>query len=287
MRLPFAVYTATEGYGWSAGRSHDRATLERMRRAVGKTPDFDYGAPGCCGAVNEGDMVAVYRFMRAEKWDSKGRNASYLALSFFPRLQARDIDIARLLELEAFRVSMREPPEWLEYEGPGADASGFDPETEECSVAALELACAGSVFMKPFEGQLILRRDEGAASCRVTYRRSQPMLNEPAPPPAAHDVLRETEAYATSATPAPARCGSRVFARTVLVAAALALFFGGVYWRAKRCGKSVAIVAPVCENAGRGERCGDDYLWLFDADGHWQGVTGCLMPLEGKDGRHD
>ncbi len=282
MRLPFAVYTATEGYGWSAGRSHDRATLERMRRAVGKTPDFDYGAPGCCGAVNEGDMVAVYRFMRAEKWDSKGRNAAYLALSFFPRASAKDVDVERLLALEPFRVPMREPPEWLEYEGPGASASGFDPETEESSGAALDLACAGSVFMKPFAGQLIVRRDEGAVSCRVTYRRSQPMLNELATPPAAHDVLREAEAYGTSAEPAPARRGSRVFARAVLAAVALALFFVGVYWRAKRCGKSDAVVAPVCEHAGLGARCGDDYMWLFDADGHWQGVTGCMFPLEGK-----
>ncbi|MDD4737448.1 MAG: hypothetical protein PHP44_15225, partial [Kiritimatiellae bacterium] len=195
---------------------------------------------------------------------------------------AKDVDVERLLALEPFRVPMREPPEWLEYEGPGASASGFDPESEECSRAALELACAGSVFIIPFAGQLIVRRDEGAVSCRVTYRRSQPMLNELATPPAAHDVLREAEAYGTSAEPAPARRGSRVFARAVLAAVALALFFVGVYWRAKRCGKSDAIVAPVCENAGRGERCGDDYLWLFDADGHWQGVTGCMFPLEGK-----
>jgi hypothetical protein len=287
MRLPFAVYTAYDGYGWAAGLTHGRATLERLRRAVGKTPDFDYGAPPCCGTVSDGDTVAVYRFMRAERWDSKGRNATYLALSYFPRASAKDVDVERLLAFEPFRVPLREPPEWLEYDGPGADASGFDPETEESSGAALDLSCVGSVFMKPFAGQLLVRRDEGAASCRVTYRRLQPVLNEPAPPPATNVVLRETEEYATSATPAPARRGLRVFAHAVLVAAALALFVGGVYWRATRCGTSGAIVAPVCENTGRGGRCGDDYLWLFDADGHWQGLTGCLMPLEGKDGRDD
>ena len=280
MRLPFAVYTATEGYGWAAGRSHDRATLERMRRAVGKTPEFDYGAPGCCGVVNEGEMVAVCRFMRAEKWDSKGRNAAYLALSFFPRASAKDVNVERLLALEPFTVPMRDPPEWLDYEGPGSNASGFDPESEDCSRVALDLACVGSVFEKPFDGTLHVRRNEGEACCRVTYLCPQPILNETAPSPATHDVLGETEAYGTSAT--PARCGSRVFARAVLVAVALALFFVGVYWQAKRCGKSDAVVAPVCEHAGLGARCGDDYMWLFDADGHWQGVTGCMFPLEGK-----
>jgi hypothetical protein len=287
MRLPFAVYTATEGYCWTAGRSHDRAMLERLRRAVGKTPDFDYGASPCCGAVNDGDTVAVYRFMRAEKWDSKGRNAAYLALSFFPRALAGAVDVGRLLALEPFRAPLRCPPDWLDYEGPGAEASGFDPEAEGCSGTTPNLSSAGSVFQTPFAGVLRMRLDDGASSCRVAYRRPEPQLTECAPPLKAQAATSEVEAATANRRPEPKVQGPRLFKRAAWVAAASALFVCGFYWRATNCGKRAAritISKPVIETARHGERCNSRFSWLFAADGHWRGLSGCPGPQVGKDG---
>lgn len=273
MKLPFAVYTAVEGYGWSAGLTHGRPTLERLRRAVGKTPDFDFGASPCCGAVSAGDTVTVYRFMRAERWDFKGRNAAYLALSFFPRALAAGVDFERLLGLEPFRVPLREPPEWLEYEGEGSSISGYDPESDTgAGAVAVNLSCAGCVFQKAFPGTLRISREESAKGgrCMVAYRRPalEPVLISPAP------VAMEGPVAVPERTVSVHK--KRFDMRIAVVAATLALMTCGVcLWmfhgsRDKREERIDSAAMFLVE-------CGATAEWLFDEGGMWRGLSGALQ----------
>lgn len=80
MKLPFAVYTAREGYAWQSGTEAGLAKLERLRKAIGKMPEFDFGDSASSGLLNIGDDVVLYRFMRQENADFKGRDAVYLDL---------------------------------------------------------------------------------------------------------------------------------------------------------------------------------------------------------------
>lgn len=174
MRLPFAVYTAQQGYGWACGLEHGRAALERYRKALGKFPEADYGQAMTRGAVNSDDTVVAYRFLTAANWDSKGRNALYLAMTFFPRTDAGEIDIEHLLGMEVFTKPMREPPPSLEYCGGGSSGSGYDPDTGG-GANGVDLACAGSVFQKAFTGTLKIWRSEGESGFRCTYTPPAPV----------------------------------------------------------------------------------------------------------------
>jgi hypothetical protein len=111
MKLPFAVFTAREGYAWQSGLSAGLAKLDAFRRAIGKMPETDYGEPMTAGIATAGDEAIVWRFMREEKADNRGRDALYLALTFFPRTQAADIDVEALLATPPFSATVRNPPD--------------------------------------------------------------------------------------------------------------------------------------------------------------------------------
>jgi len=181
MQLPFAVYTARQGARWISGPSDDRAALERFRRAAGKMPEFDMGDPPSCGVINAGDTVVVYRFMCAKKADFRGRDAPYLALTYFPRSIAAGIDIERLLALEPFAAPLADPPSAISYDGGASAPSSFDPQAFPPPPhldAPVDFSSAGALFASPFDGVLRLSRTEPvrAASLAVSYA-------PPAPPP--------------------------------------------------------------------------------------------------------
>lgn len=168
MELPFAVHTAREGYGWVSGQEAGVARLAELRNAVGKSPELDVESKGVRGAVNAGDAVVVYCFMREVKADFRGRDAVYLALTYFNRAESGKIDIGHILGLDIFNETMREPPSTFVYAGGDSADSEYDPECKEaCGTRRIELACAGSVFQKPFKGKLHVRCEEDAGGRRI------------------------------------------------------------------------------------------------------------------------
>lgn len=140
--------------------------MEQLRRAIGRLPEFDFGDPLSCGAVNSGDTVVVYRFMQEKRGDSRGRDSLYLALTYFPRSIAGSINFEELLANMAFATPMREPPSSLLYDGgPSADL-GFDFDNIGTEI---ELKGAGCLFVKLSNATLNLIQAQGAMRCAVKY----------------------------------------------------------------------------------------------------------------------
>jgi hypothetical protein len=166
MKLPFAVYTAREGYQWISGIDAGLPQLEKLRRAIGKLPEFDFGDSPSCGAVNSGDTVAVYRFMRERQGDFRGRDSLYLALTYFEKSVAGSINFDELLSLELFTSPLREPPSFLEYKGDVLVDPEFAPDKSSPEIG---LDSAGMLYAKLTVGSLQLVQKEGARLCAVKY----------------------------------------------------------------------------------------------------------------------
>jgi len=282
MQLPFAVYTARQGYGWASGLEHGQTALECYRKALGKFPEADYGDAMTCGAVNAGDMVVAYRFLTAKYWDSKGRNALYLALTFFPRAVAGEIDLERLLGMAVFTKPLREPPAWLEYGGGGSTDSPYDPASDTgAGQHAVDLSCAGRVFQKSFEGTLKIWRAESGSRCSCVYAR--PVAVTPRPDAKAEQrVLHDAEdARAPSGSSASvmvkASWWKRHRAATAAVAGCLVAGYfiwmkADLIWREKGSARK-----PVASGAESMASWGD---WPVGPDGHWRGLWD--MPVYGE-----
>lgn len=162
MKLPFAVYTARQGYAWQSGTEY-MPKLELLRKAIGKMPDIDLGEPLYCGMLNTGSDIVAYRFMRQEKADFRGRDAIYLALTFFTQETARFIDADILFENYPFTTPLTSPPSMLEYSGGAATPAEFvvpENNTTGCFNDCGSLTSAGFVFSKPFEGELHIVRND-------------------------------------------------------------------------------------------------------------------------------
>jgi hypothetical protein len=116
--LPFLVYAARDGYGWVSGTEVPLVLRERFRRAAGKMPDFDMkGTPGLSGVVNVEEWVLVYRFMRQVGGDNRGRDCTYLAMTYFKSEVAGDKNADALLMDTAFKVPQKTPPSVIDYTG--------------------------------------------------------------------------------------------------------------------------------------------------------------------------
>lgn len=190
MKLPFAVYTARDGYAWQSGTDAGTAKLERLRKAIGKMPEFDFGDTGSSGMLNIGDEIVLYRFMRQEKADSHGRSALYLAMTYFPRKESRFINADVVLSEPPFAEPLKKPPSWFEYKGQPAVPTDFSMPTHNlagCFNQAGELAAAGFVFSVPFEGSLHISRKEpkDGKGCLFQYKNSLPTTRQ--------DLLRQPE----------------------------------------------------------------------------------------------
>jgi hypothetical protein len=157
MKLPFAVYTARQGYAWQSGLDHGKEKLERFRRVIGKMPEFDFAEPACRGIVNVQDTVVAYRFMRQTKADSAGRDAAYLAITFFSRDQARFIDADALFAGFPFCDPLQQPPSAFVYKGGPAIPGDFTIPSRSasgCFSSGGDLSSAGFVFSQAFPGTL-------------------------------------------------------------------------------------------------------------------------------------
>ena len=275
MELPFAVYTAREGYGWACGLEHGRAALERYRKALGKFPEADYGDAMTRGAVNAGDTVVAYRFLTAEHWDSKGRNALYLAMTFFPRTAAGEINIEHLLGMDVFTKPMREPPSSLDYCGGVSAGAVCDPEADaggKAGAKGFNLSNAGRVFQKAFPGTFRIWRSDGESGFSCTY-------TPPAPVNAGPSVVSAPETPPTgSASPAPdvpepagnvwllRRAAVVAAAVTVCLAAGYCVWMKPDLFRAEKA-------TPADPAILEGGKPGAWDCWPVGADGYWRGLS--------------
>lgn len=183
MKLPFAVYTARDGYAWQSGTEAGTAKLERLRKAIGKMPEFDFGDSASSGMLNAGDEIVLYRFMRQEKADSHGRDALYLAMTYFPRKEARFVNADAILSATPFAEPLKNPPSCFEYKGQASVPSDFVLPVQNatgCFNQSGELAAAGFVFSKPVNGSLHISRKEpkDAKGCLFQYKLPLPTTRQ-------------------------------------------------------------------------------------------------------------
>jgi hypothetical protein len=167
MKLPFAVYTARQGYAWQSGVEHGKGKLERFRRIIGRMPEFDFGDPTSRGFVNAQDCVVAFRFMRQSKADAAGRDAAYLAITFFTSEQARFINADSLFANHPFNEPLQNPPSFFEYQaGPAIPVDFAIPSrSKEGSFSSVpSLSSAGFVFSQHFSGTLRIYLSESPHS---------------------------------------------------------------------------------------------------------------------------
>lgn len=199
MKLPFAVYTARDGYAWQSGTEAGTGKLERLRKAIGRMPEFDFGDSPSSGMLNAGDDIVLYRFMRQEKADSHGRAALYLAMTYFTRDDARFIHADSLLSSPPFDQPLKEPPSSLDYSGPPALPFDFVvPEHNSNGIfdPTGSLAAAGFVFSQPIQGALHISRKDSSKGEGVLFRYSIPQVERQQPLPRQPEPLEQT--YAVS-----------------------------------------------------------------------------------------
>lgn len=110
-RYPLAVYTARHGLAWTYDRAAiPFAALDACRKAFGALPDFDAGEPGFEGVWATAERVFAVRCQSAPAWDFRGRDATYLAVTWVPRGQAANTDFEALLASPTLRQPTHTPP---------------------------------------------------------------------------------------------------------------------------------------------------------------------------------
>lgn len=114
--LPLAIYTATQGLSWNYPRGEIAfAELDACRKALCPLPDFDAGDPGYEGVWVTETRVFFLHCQSAPAWDFRGRNATYLAVTWVPRDEVGQIDIDALLNHPALCVPNRNPELFFDF----------------------------------------------------------------------------------------------------------------------------------------------------------------------------
>lgn len=222
--LPLLVYAAREGYTWVAGRNDPKR--EGFRRAAGSTPSFDMGDCGVSGVTGVGEHILVYRFMREEAADSKGRSGAYLVMTYFPKVMGREINADSVLSQPAFATPQPHPPSTIRFLSDADAASSWTPpEASTKGVWQRSGSLAGACVAVATVGDAlrVFRKDGGNDGCSFfDYRKNEvPSVKSPPvqPPPAA---------VAPSVEPVPCDSPSGMSVRMVCLLVALA-FVAGVW----------------------------------------------------------
>ncbi|MGN0857076.1 MAG: hypothetical protein ACI4QJ_06725 [Candidatus Spyradenecus sp.] len=174
---PLAVWTATHGLDWTFPRGEiDFATLERCRKAFGPMPDFDSGDPGFEGVWVTAERVFAVRCQSVKGWDFRGRDATYLAVTWMSRAEAVRTNFEALLAVRELREPMRQVPPFF-----SASIGGPMPVGGPLGACAQleDFRGVGPIVatLLPSETAM-LRRALGEK--RVTLRRIQPSIEMPA-----------------------------------------------------------------------------------------------------------
>lgn len=106
MEATVHVFSARQGMCWLT--SGEGVEEERLRRRLGKLPDFDYGDSGWRGVLVENGICHAHRCWEVEHFDAFGRDAAYLVfVSFSADL---GVDLMRLFKTEAFTKPRKDWP---------------------------------------------------------------------------------------------------------------------------------------------------------------------------------
>ena len=96
--FPLATYTAENGLAWFYDKSAiDFAELDKYRRLLGPVPNFDAGDKGYEGVVAVGRRVFLIRCANAKAWDFRGRNATYITVTWLDRAKIDDVNLDTIL----------------------------------------------------------------------------------------------------------------------------------------------------------------------------------------------
>ena len=165
MTLSLAIYTAGHGLDWRCP-SQELSDLDQCRTEFGQLPDFDAGDVGFEGLSVRGGRFFVVRCFKAAKWDFKGRDSLYLAVTWMPIEAFGGVDVDTLLALPYFREPMRNPPPQFEFDvaSGGKFWSGLpDVEVRE-----------GLVLRRKIGERQFLRVDVESASVEMEVKKSLP-----------------------------------------------------------------------------------------------------------------
>lgn len=117
MTLPLAIYTADHGLAWTYPKQEiGFAELDACRTALGPLPDFDLGESGYEGVWVTAERVFVIVCQSASNWDFRGRNATYLAVTWLSREEAKRIDFEALLATPALRQPTKNPLAFIQVQ---------------------------------------------------------------------------------------------------------------------------------------------------------------------------
>jgi hypothetical protein len=115
MTFPLAIYTADHGLAWTYPKQEiGFAELDACRTALAPLPNFDMGEVGYEGVWVTAERVFVMVCQSAPKWDFRGRDATYLAVTWMSRDEAKGIDFEALLSHPALRTPTKNPPSFID-----------------------------------------------------------------------------------------------------------------------------------------------------------------------------
>lgn len=170
--FPLAVYTAGHGLDWNYPKAEiPFDALDSCRKAFGPLPDFDAGEKGFEGVWATADRVFAMKCQSVRSWDFRGRDATYLSVTWVSRAEAPEIDFERLLRSDAMRVPTKTPPAFFEIDATKERVTCIPSNVGE----RLEnFSCSGDVIAEASpEDDLLFKRVDGVpgVSCVVRPHR--------------------------------------------------------------------------------------------------------------------
>ena len=167
--FPLAVYTAGHGLDWNYPKGEiPFETLDSCRKAFGSLPDFDAGEKGFEGVWVTADRVFVLRCQSVRAWDFRGRDATYLSVTWVSRTESPEIDFEKLLRSNALRVPTKTPPAFFETDAtkdlvartPSNVGRGLD-----------DFSCVSDIIatVSP-EDELLFKRTDGTSGVSCVVR---------------------------------------------------------------------------------------------------------------------
>ncbi len=195
---PLAIYTADHGLAWTYPESEiSYSALDACRKAFGQLPDFNSGVPGIEGVWATEQYVFVLRCQSVKAWDFRGRDATYLAVTWVKRDACYAIDIEQLLASDALSVPTKNPPKFFNLEA--RPPLRMAPLREQpASVFTLEdgfVRVAGFVAGLPpsISFKALRNIGEGRVQCALVRPVPRPTTYMPQPPqPEIVPVVQET-----------------------------------------------------------------------------------------------
>ena len=228
---PLAVYTADHGLAWTYPRGEIAfAELDACRTAFGPLPDFDAGDKGFEGVWARGNKVFVLRCQSVSAWDFRGRDATYLAVTWMDRAEAASTNFERLIDAEALRLPSKNPPPFFEVDAEtNASPTVADPDP----ILRDGFARAGAIIAgQPTDAVVAIKRTEGSRLVSCTVRRAPQEAFSPFAGPG------DSAFEAATPAPPPARPDLSAVVAALSVALfltlALATAFGFKWWQTEK-----------------------------------------------------